>query len=201
MTSRLSRALLTLTAISTLLALPAQAQASNYPPDFDICSEYDYAYSGPFELILDPVRDHVTKLTVAYRGYLRDYYADEDINIYISLNGNDAFIGASAGSNGDAYILLNSGPRNCVWCPTGGSPSDADICDEIDVPGDSPDSSGIWHCDDPTDIENHLFYWAYDEFGNRNDWDIQVAAEANGYWDSNLGANYSAYFDADAVCY
>ncbi|NVB42452.1 hypothetical protein G6O69_31805 [Pseudenhygromyxa sp. WMMC2535] len=198
MTSRLSPALLTLTAIATLLALPAQAQASNYPPDYDVCSEYDYAYTGPFELILDPVRTGIAKLTVAYRGYLRDYYADEDINIYISLNGNDAFIGASAGSNDDAYILLNSGPRDCEWCPTGGTPWDAPICAEIEIP---EGSSGVWHCEDPTDIESHLFYWAYDAYGSRNDWDIQVAAEAGGYWDSNFGANYSAYFYADATCF
>ncbi|PRP93534.1 hypothetical protein [Enhygromyxa salina] len=181
----------------TLLA-PLRASASNYPPDYDVCGPDEYAYAGPFELILDTVdmKDHA-QLTVAYDGYLRDLYADEDINIYISLNGHDAFIGASAGVNDDAYIFLDSGPRNCVWCATNysGNPS---ACDGFEP---QYDSSGGWVCQAPSSLEEHMFFWAFDAWGDRNAWDIYVAAEANGAWDSNWGNNYYARFEADHSCY
>jgi len=182
---------------ATLLA-PLTAAASNYPPDYDVCGTDEYAYSGPFELILDTVdmKDHA-QLSVAYRGYLRDSYADEDINIYISLNGQDAFIGASSGSYDDAYIFLDSGPRTCVWCATNfsGNPS---ACDGFEP---QYDSSGGWVCQEPTALEEHMFFWAFDEWGDRNAWDIYLAAEANGEWDSNWGSNYYARFEEYGGCY
>ncbi|MCA9699971.1 MAG: hypothetical protein KC431_20775 [Myxococcales bacterium] len=182
---------------ASLVALPSLAEASNYPPDYDTCGINEYAYTGPFELILDQVQPDHAKLTVAYRGYLRDWFPDEDINIYISLNGNDAFIGASPGSYDDAYVFLNSGPRACAWCAPGDPPNNPSVCDEITLP---EGSSGMWTCQDPSALEEHLFYWAFNQWGGRNDWDIQLAAEANGYWDSNWGANYGAYFDYYGFC-
>ncbi len=177
---------------------PKLAEASNYPPDYDICSIDDYAYTGPFELIRDTVRfNGHAQLTVAYRGYLRDLYPEEDINIYVSLNGQDAFVGASAGLYDDAYIFLDSGPRACVWCSANPQQNPA-ACDGVVIP---EYSGGIWHCEDPTALEQHLFHWAFNEWGQQNAWDIWLAAEANGQWDSNWGNNYYARFEPRNACY
>lgn len=157
-------------AASLCAALPAEA--SNYPPDYDYCSLVETRYAGPFEVIRDWVQPDQAKLTVAYRGYLRDHFADDEINIYIRLNGNDAFIPARSGSNDDAYIFLNSGPRDC----------------HIDM------SNGSWICSWPTPVEDHVFFWGWSQTGV-NAWDIELAAEANGWWDSNWGNNYYARFE------
>lgn len=176
-------------AFAAVAAAPSDAAASNYPPDYDVCGRVDAVTTGPFEVIRDlaDFTNHV-KLTVAYRGYLRDYFPDEDINIYIRLNGNDAFIPAYAGTNDDAYIYLDSGPRGCFYCGNGGyNPNPS--CGDIEFP---PYSSGTWVCGGPSEIEEHIFVWAFNPQGYLNAWDVEVAAEANGWWDSNYGANYYA---------
>lgn len=182
------------------LALPAlPAHASNYPPDYPICSVDDFVTTGPFELIkrtVDPYDEHA-RLTVAYRGYLRDLYADHEINLWVRLNGNDVFVPANAGSHDDAYALFDSGPRACVWCgPNMPYPSAG--CEDVVLP---PQSSGVWSCQEPTATEQHLFFWAFDQWGNQNAWDIEVAAEAGGQWDSNWGANYYGRFEPRNSCW
>lgn len=171
----------------------ADATASNYPPDYDLCSVTETLYTGPFEVIRDFVDlygDHM-KLTVAYDGYLRDEYADEEINIYIRLNGNDAFIAASPGVHDDAYIFLDSGPRSCHWCGNGWNPPGS--CDGVVF---APQQSGKWICSDPTPVEDHLFAWAFGPgYADLNAWDIELAAEADGEWDSNYGANFDVRFE------
>jgi hypothetical protein len=183
--------LLTLTALTLGLA-STDAAASNYPPDYDVCSATETRYSGPFEVIRDFVDlydDHM-KLTVAYDGYLRDLYADDQINIYIVLNGNDAFIEALPGTHDDAYIFLDSGPRGCHWCGNGWNPPGT--CDGVVF---NQYESGKWICGTPTAVEDHLFEWAFNGYGQLNAWDIELAAEAGGQWDSNFGANFDVRFE------
>lgn len=178
---------LTYSLCTLALALASRdASASNYPPDYDVCGVNETAYTGPFEVIRDLVDlwDEHVKLTVAYDGYLRDLYPDDQINIYISINGNDAFIEAYPGAHDDAYIFLDSGPRACSYCYPG---SPYSHCQSIEWP---PGSSGKWVCGQPTEIEEHMFYWAFNDNGQMNAWDIELAAEANGQWDSNYGSNY-----------
>lgn len=183
--------LLTLCTLAVGLA-STDAAASNYPPDYDICSVTETLYSGPFEVIrdfVDPWDDHM-KLTAVYDGYLRDTYADDEINIYIRLNGNDAFIAASPGAYDDAYIFLDSGPRGCHWCGNGWNPPGS--CDGVTF---DPQQSGKWICSEPTEVEDHLFEWAFNGYGQLNAWDIELAAEANGEWDSNYGGNFDVRFE------
>lgn len=181
----------------TLLAAPPAAEASNYPPDYDFCGPSDTVYTGPFELIRDTLDVYHAKLTVAYDGYLRDYYPDNEINIYIWLNGNDAFLPASAGAYDDAYIFLNAGPRGCVWCSPGGV-NQPSVCDGLQYP---QYSSGKYVCADPSSVEQHLFSWAFGAGGVQNAWDIYVAAESHGSWDSNYGSNFYARFEPRVSCY
>lgn len=177
-----------------LACVAADARASNYPPDYPICSATDTLYSGPFEVIrrlVDPWDQHA-QLTVVYDGYLRDEYADEEISLYIRLNGQDALIEARPGVNDDAYVFLDSGPRACAWCANGNPPyNQSSSCDGIVF---GPYESGRWVCGQPSALEQHMFTWAFNG-SNLNAWDIELAAEANGEWDSNYGANFDVRFE------
>ena len=81
-----------LAAVALVSAEQPAAASSNYPPDHDYCPPSDTVFSGPFELIRDTRFVYNATLTVAYRGYLRDLYPDDEVNIYIWLNGQDAFL-------------------------------------------------------------------------------------------------------------
>jgi hypothetical protein len=178
-----------------LSLVSGDAGASNYPPDYPICSVTETLYAGPFEAIrrlVDPWDSHV-QLTIAYDGYLRDEYADDEINIYIRLNGHDALIEASPGTHDDAYIFLDSGPRACTWCANGNVPyNQSSACQGIVF---GPYESGRWVCGQPNQVEQHLFFWAFNQNGDLNAWDIELAAEAGGEWDSNYGANFDVRFE------
>lgn len=184
-------------AVATLA--PADASASNYPPDYPVCSSSDTLHTGPFELIRNTTNPwgHHAKLTIAYRGYLRSFFPDDQINFYVKLNGNDAFVDASAGSNDDAYVLFTAGPRDCAMCIDYQAPPGSACAQYIAGGG----SSGSWLCNAETPTEQNLFYWAFNNNGQQNAWDIEVAAEANGWWDSNYGYNYRARFEPRTTCY
>ncbi|MRG96306.1 hypothetical protein [Polyangium spumosum] len=189
-----------------LLALPLalgisteEARASNYPPSYPTCGIVDSVDAGPFEILrnnVDLYDAHAT-LTIAYRGYLRDMYPDDEINIYVKLNGNDAFLPASAGTNDDAYVMLDSGPRACVWCSSGGG-NPYPQCEGLTFP---QYSSGRWVCGDMTPTEAHVFYWAFNSSGAQNAWDIELAAESHGDWDSNWGWNHYGRLEPRLACY
>ena len=174
-------------ALAAVTPIPL-AHASLYGPDYDVCSAVDVATTGPFTVVRDFVdlADEHIKLTVAYDGYLRDTYPDDQISLYVRLNGHDALIAAQAGQHDDAYVLLNSGIRGCRWCEPG-SPNNAAECVAASYP---VGAAGIWHCQQPDASEQHLFFWAFDPEGGLNAWDLELAAEAGGEWDSDYGANF-----------
>lgn len=187
-------------ALCTVL-VAEDSRASFYPPDYPICSSRDTLSTGPFELIKDtksPYNDNA-QLTVSYRGYLRGSFPDSEINLYVRLNGNDIFVPASAGSNGDAYVYLNAGPRACTICsPPPYDYQNGAACDGYQYP---ENSGATWVCQGPTGDEEEIFYWAFNEYSQQNAWDIEVAAESHGYWDSNWGWNYHGRFEARTSCY
>jgi hypothetical protein len=195
-----------LAALAMALLIPAaQAQASNYPPDYPVCNVTDKVVSGPFEIIRNSTRipGRGSTLTVAYRGFLRGKYPDSQIKIYVSLNGQNPqpvlgtpMLQANTGTNNDAYIYLNAGPRNCRMCMA----YMADGWPECKAFLAAGNSEGQWLCTQPSALENHMFYWAFDQNGYLNAWDVYVAAEANGEWDSNNGANFYGRLPARMSC-
>lgn len=199
MTTKLTLSTL-LPAVLAVALLPTDAEASNYPPSYNICGLEDYVTTGPFELIKETVDTYSghAYLTVAYRGYLRDWYADDEINFWIRLNGNDVFVPAQAGAYDDAYAFFDSGPRGCVLCSPGQQGYVPAPCEGLVYP---PYSSGTWVCSEPSTTEAHLFFWAFDEWDDQNAWDIEVAAEANGQWDSNWGNNFYGRFEPRNACW
>lgn len=190
-------------AVAACTVFAAQDSAASwYPPSYPMCSARDTAYSGPFELIKDtanPYSNHNSQLTVAYRGYLRNHFPDGEINLYVRLNGSDVFVPANAGGNNDAYAYFNAGPRACSICsPPPYDYQNGAICDDYEF---QENQSPTWVCEWPNDVEDELFFWAFNEAGYQNAWDIEVAAESHGWWDSNWGYNYHARFEPRTGCY
>ncbi len=189
-----------LCALVLALVLPAtRGEASDYPPSYPICNLRDYVRTGPFEVIRDTTRvpGRQATLTVTYNGYLRTLFADNQIRLYVRLNGQDAMVQAAAGSNNNAYVYLNAGVRNCQKCMAymaSGWPE----C-QAHLAAGNPE--GQWVCQQPSALEQHLFYWAFDSNQYQNVWDIFVAAEAGGQWDSNFGGNFYARLAPRTSCF
>lgn len=175
----------------------ASAHASDYPPDYPICSVYDSATTGPFEVIRHTRRlpGRLATLTVSYRGFLRGLYPDNEISIYIQLNGRQETLAASAGTHSDAYVFLDAGPRACTKCMRY---LNTPLCNAHFEAGGL---EGVWVCQQPSAVENNLFFYAFNNNGNQNAWDISLAATSHGQWDSNLGNNYFAQLPARSSCW
>ena len=179
------------------LVSPGLAFASWYPPDYQMCFARDVRSTGPFELIRDLTsysRNGVA-FTVAYRGYLLDHYPAQDIHFYVRINGQDVFVPAYAGVHGDAYAYFRAGARDCGMC-TDYKASTWPACAAFLETHPGAD----WVCNGPSADETELFSAAFN--GTMlSDWDIAVAAEAHGEWDSNFGADFQARFESRYGCY
>lgn len=173
------------------------ASASWYPPNYPICSARDAKTTGPFEVIRDTTRydRNGVSLTIAYRGFLLSRFPANQINFYVRLNGNDILIPAQAGSYGDAYVYLRAGARDCSICQEY-LRATWPACDAFLTAGNSPD----WLCANPTADEAELFTWAFNG-SQTNAWDIEVAAESHGQWDSNYGRNFKTRLDPRSGCF
>jgi len=184
---------------ATVVTGASEGRASNYPPDYPVCASTESVTTGPFEIIrhtTNPYATHHANLTAAYRGYLRAWFPDDQIHIYINLNGKDATLNARTGSNNDAYVFLNAGVNSCSMC-IGYQSAPGSECQQYIANGGK---DGSWLCKQPTATENNVFFWAYSSSGAQNAWDIQVAAEAGGYWDSNYGQNFRARLEPRTTC-
>ncbi|MCP3104387.1 hypothetical protein LZ198_36540 [Myxococcus sp. K15C18031901] len=187
--------------LAVVLALsllsPVVASASDYPPDYPICSVDDTVVTGPFEVIRHTSRlpSKLSTLTLSYRGYLRGLYPDSQIQFWVQLNGRTELLSASAGTHDDAYVFLNAGPRGCTKCMRY---LNTPLCNAHFAAGGQ---EGVWVCEQPNAVESNLFLYAFDTNLNLNAWDIYVAATAGGQWDSNLGANYFARLPARSSCW
>ncbi|MFP2906331.1 hypothetical protein ACLESD_14955 [Pyxidicoccus sp. 3LFB2] len=191
-----------LTTLTAALALAlflsaTQAQASDYPPNYPVCNSTDSRTVGPFEIIRRATKlpGRYATLTVAYRGYLRNLYADNQISIFVKLNGQYVTLQASSGTNNDAYIYLDAGQRNCTKCFVY---MNTPLCNAHFAAGGQ---EGVWVCQQPSATESHLFLYGWDSNGYMNAWDIEVAATANGQWDSNGGANFYTRLPARTSCW
>jgi hypothetical protein len=168
------------TSLFTLLCtFSTGVQASNYPPDYPLCSRRQEKESGPFHFV-QRISNPYGKgfaLGISYDGPLLQNHDASEIEFYVRINGNDAVLATKAGDSNDAYVFLNAGVRGCTF----GHPS------------------MNWQCEYPSDVENHLFFYT-DDHGHMNNWDIEVAATAGGEWDSNGGANFKVTFENKQGC-
>jgi hypothetical protein len=182
-----------------LLAMvaPASAAASWYPPDYHVCSARDVRQAGPFELIRDVWNfgTNGVALTVAYRGQLLSRFPASELHFYIRLNGHDIYVPASPGGHDDAYVFLRTGARDCSICAEY-LRQNWPACDAWLRQGHSAD----WVCSGPTADEQELFGYAFNGT-YLNAWDIEVAAEAHGEWDSAYGQNFAGRFESRYGCY
>ena len=153
-----------------------RAEASNYPPDYPMCYEREIAEVGPFKLIKETLNPYARafRLTVAYNGELKN---SADVGFWIRLNGQEITVRAEQGRYNDVFVELHSSLHNCTMAGSNG-----------------------WQCESPDAFEKRIFYYAADQNGRENDWDVEVAAVAKGRWDSNRGKNYQARFGANRDC-
>jgi hypothetical protein len=180
-----------------LLLVPGAGSASWYPPDYRVCSARDVRQTGPFEVIRDLWKHgpNGAGLTISYRGELLRRFPASEIHFYIRLNGHDVYVPAWQGSHGDAYVYLRTGARDCSICSEYLRAS-WPACDAWLGAGRSPD----WVCSGPTADESELFTYAFDGI-TMNAWDIELAAEAHGQWDSAFGHNFACRFEPRQGCY
>jgi hypothetical protein len=153
--------------------------------------------TGPFEVIRDVWNygRNGVGLTVSYRGELLQRFPASELHFYVRLNGHDIYVPAWQGTHGDAYAYLRSGARDCSICQESMRAS-WPACDAWLSAGRSPD----WVCGGPSADEGELFSDAFDG-SSMNAWDIEVAAEAHGQWDSAFGRNFACRFEPRHGCY
>lgn len=177
--------LLLLACSSTPAEVGSSTNSSYYPPDYPVCSIDESLAAGPFEIIRHHTSGTGFGLTISYRGFLADHNSSEEIWFYVELNGQQAWVQGESGTNGDAYAHLWAGPSDCWHC-SGYSGQDC--------------TDGVrWVCEWPSELETNLFAWASNG-GTLNRWNVQVAASANGAWDSNFGANFGVSFEQRMIC-
>lgn len=117
-------------------------------------------------------------LTIEYQGRLNRY---EPVSVWIKLNGR-AETYKMKSSFGKSTLLLTNGAIECSLCSAEPRP------DAVTCPG--PWFSDHWICTEAPREMKDLFYWAVDNQGRFNDWDIEVAFVSGSDWDSLYGLNY-----------
>lgn len=140
--------------------------ASNYPPNYMWGSQC--VEDATFKLCRTSSNSHAA-LRIEYRGQLQGH---PGLAYYVKLNGRD---GVYAPEPGYDYLALTNGYTRCDYIQGSGS---------------------SWDCKDAPQAMKDLFFWARDEHGNLNDWDLEVAVvDGDGRWDSRFGANYHFRID------
>jgi hypothetical protein len=145
-----------------LLMYVLPTQASMYPPD------HQWSRHCQSSKHVDVCQIHTMsgyQLQVIYHGYLmKEHWGD--ISVFVKLNGQEATL-KMHNKNFSEFALAGTSMRNCKYCPPNSECSTSDsIRNEVD---------GDWICEKPTKQEITLFYWAVDEKGLLNKWDVELA--------------------------
>jgi hypothetical protein len=162
---------------------------SFYPPGYVISTEC--RTDGPVEICALNRGSGVPQLRIRYAGYL---LAEQwgRISAWVRLNGRE---GTFRLENRDFAEWANLGAlRDVKLCAipdsTGVNPTAPQypVCTDRDpVPG----GSVTWTSKPAPEAEQALFFYARNQFGLANDWDVEVAfVSDDGRWDSRFGANY-----------
>ncbi|MCA2960110.1 MAG: hypothetical protein IOD12_07650 [Silvanigrellales bacterium] len=172
-------------AVANILGLASVANASNYPPDYVIDSECKVV--GPARVCAQNRRyGGWPRFTVSYQGPLQATQWGR-ISVYVSLNGRQGVF-PMANSNFVEMVSVG-GLRNVSTCVPAGSPS-------VGRPYPACTGGGSWNYSLPSQAELDVMFYARDQVGQPNAWDMSFAFVAeDGTWDSANGANYSIRFE------
>lgn len=141
--------------------------ASNYPPD------YSWNSTCAYNEILEVCRSEngvSSFMKIYYKGNLMN---STNLRAFVKLNGREGFFGSfTAAMDGRRPLTLSNASYNCR---------------------PQYDEHGVvsYNCEKPTDEMKGLFFFAKDQIGRFNAWDVEIAiVDQDNKWDSNLGANY-----------
>lgn len=167
-----------------LLLTPAvmapQAQASFYPPDYVIQSSCQT--QGPVEVCaINQQYGHHPRLSVVYRGELMAAHWGH-ISAQVKLNGRQGHFKMS-NQNYAEHLLLND-PRSylCRTVDSSNPPSEDDQqgqypwCTYTRAPGGG---GLVWEVEPAPANESEIFFFARNQFGQANAWDLEVSFESD----------------------
>lgn len=166
-----------------LLVFSFDAKSSMYPPDYSFSTECKI--NGPIKACRIRTISGWMFRVIYFGNLMETTYLP--VNMYIKLNGKEGEFVLTK-EKFSQFIEIGTSKRGCVYCglPTLTEEEQRKCAAEPRVRGET----GIWGCDRPSDKEKDLFFWAQDEFGLVNNWDIEVAFHQASRWDSDYGKNY-----------
>jgi hypothetical protein len=171
-----------------LLATPAWA--SDYPPGYSV--ERSCKSQGPVEICA--VNQHYgqyPRLTVRYTGPLQNQSGD--LKAWVQLNGRSGLFAFNAATD-----TLHLNEPESYRCFVGPLPDwyQGPYGSCIYAPAGAQVGSLIWEVKPIEKAEADLFFYARNQFGTANAWDIELAlVDGAGNWDSLYSDNYRFRFE------
>lgn len=189
------RAGASLLAFAAVLVPSSPSVASFYPPDYVIESRCQT--NGPVEVCaINQHYGNYPRLTVRYRGGLQATQWGR-LSAWVELNGrsntfrmtNADYVDSVALNDPDTYLCYAKDPqKENQEIPAGPYA----LCKRTEAEG----GPLVWEATPVPPAESELFFYAKDERGLANAWDVQVAVVADdGRWDSQAGRNYRFRFE------
>jgi hypothetical protein len=175
------------TAILGGLAFSTVASASDYPPDYVVESECKDV--GPAVVCALNRRHGIwPRLSITYKGGLMASQWGR-ISAYVELNGRSGTFSMTNANFSESVTL--GGPRNVTRCVPADSASVG-----RPYPACAVNSPNHYNYDLPLQAESDLFFFARNNQGMANAWDVELAFVAqDGSWDSAGNGNYRVRFE------
>jgi hypothetical protein len=183
------------------LALPSSALASFYPPGYEI--QKSCQTQGPVEVCAINHRyGSFPRLSVKYSGPLSASSWGR-VSAYVKLNGREGFFPMQNSDFHEILVVNQPKPYLCFAL----SPNQPDTPSEPTPHGaygwcrytrGEGAGSLVWEVEPLPQQEAQLFFWARNNYGLANAWDVEVAftSSVTGEWDSQQGSNYRFRFEA-----
>lgn len=164
----------------TLGSLASQAQASFYPPDYVIQSKCQT--QGPVEVCaINQQYGQHPRLSLVYRGELMAEHWGH-IEAQVKLNGRQGHF-QMANQNYAEHLMLNDPRSYLCWTLDSNNPPPAEErpgqypwCTTSSAPGGG---GLVWELEPAPASESEIFFFARNEFGQANVWDLEVSFETD----------------------
>ena len=168
--------------VSIFVAVSSTAVfASNYPPGYAV--ERSCQTQGPVEVCaVNQNYGGFPRLEIRYSGYL----GAQGVNAWVQLNGREGTFAVT-----DGALYLNN--PNAYMCVVGGTMPHYPACE---YSASTSNGTVVWETKPVAEQEQQLFYYARNENGVGNAWDVSIAfVDGEGRWDSLFGGNYVFRFN------
>lgn len=170
--------------------LTTSAWASDYPPGYSV--ERSCKSEGPVEVcVINQHYGQYPRLSVRYNGSLQNHSGD--LKAWIQFNGRSGLFAFDASS--DTLVLNEPESYRCFVGP---------LPDWYQGPyasclyehAGAEVGSMIWEVAPVDPLESELFFYARNQFGTANAWDVDLAfVDGAGNWDSLYSSNYHFRFE------